>query len=210
MNAFQRLQAAQSKQPDQAAAPIEAEYIEKLASACEYAAGEVIGMSIASNKTSLPTHTYTRQPTALEKVAQAAPAPDLMARLLREKLASKQKVAEVQVARNNENIVANILARFTKDIDANLIVRDKQVYEVEPTTVNPVAATNNKSVDAVAALAGTSLSDVLEAAQTANGTSDSAAAGSTKTAGAQGKGPLTVGAATNRLRDRVLGRAAGK
>jgi hypothetical protein len=209
MNAFQRLQAAQGKQSQQAEMPVDAEYIEKLASACEHASKAIISTSITADKT-VPAHSYPSQPVHAEKTAQAAAAPDLMARLLREKIASKQKTADSHAAHNDGNVVASILAKFAKDTGADLVVREKRVFEAPAAQVAPSAPEPNQAVDNVAALAGTSLADVLEAAQTANGTSDSAATGSTKTAGAQGKGPLTVGSATDRLRAVVMRQSAGK
>ena len=209
MNAFQRLQAAKSQRTEQAPATVEAEYIEKLASACEYAAAQVIGKSITGDKEPLPVHNYVPQPSFVEKVAHKAPAPDLMAKLLREKIAYKQAAEQEEAVKNSDSVVAGILARFAKIPNAEATARDKQVFTVEPSTVNPVAHETN-SVDAVAALAGTSLSDVLEAAQNASEAGASATASSVKTASAQGKGPLTVGAATSRLRERLVRRAASK
>jgi hypothetical protein len=216
MSALQKLLAAKKAQTtEKVAAAIEPEYITKLASACEYAAQVISGKYIADSEQKVE-HTYTQKTPVAEKLASVAK-PDFLTDKLREKVAFHQEQEQKAYVEDTRNIVANIISRFAKNDGVEYTSREKNHIEVdtpsalvvaEETSSNPEMG--NSSVDVVAATAGTRLSDVLAAAQSANGAGESATIVGTKTAGAQGKGPMAVGAATNRIKARLMSQAGGK
>lgn len=204
MSALQNLLNKHSKQQVAVAPAVDDQFVEKLASACEYAAEQLAGKVFADNK-GLPSHSYQHTATPQEKVASVAPN-SIASRILKEKVAKNTAVVAEDAVQSSRGIVANLLARFSAHVpEAEVTTHSRVEIEV------PMTSPETESVDAVAANEGTRLSDVLEAAQSANGTRESTAvSGSTKTAGVQGKGPMAVGAATNRLRERLLSQAGGK
>lgn len=215
MSALQKLLAAKKAQTtEKVAAAIEPEYITKLASACEYAAQVISGKYIADTEQKVE-HVYTQKTPVQEKLASVAK-PDFLTNKLREKVAFKQDLEQKAYVEDTRSIVANIISRFAKTDSMEFSSREKNHVEVDFPSAHAAAeevisspAMGNDSVDVVAATAGTRLSDVLAAAQSANGTGESATTVSTKTAGAQGKGPMAVGAATSRIKARLMSQAGG-
>ena len=209
MSALQKLLAAKKAQAETTS--VEPEYVMKLASACDYAAQLIANKQLADEIEA--KHNYTPKANPVEKVASVNS--NLLANKLREKLAFKQEQAQQYEVENTRSIVSNIISRFAKSDNVEYTQRGAHYVEVDtPSQLADVEIPQRPeegkdSVDVVAAMSGTRLSDVLAAAQSANGTSESATAGSTKTAGAQGKGPMAVGAATNRIRARLMSQAGG-
>ena len=209
------------------------EYIEKLASACEYAAKNIA--PVITHDTPVPVGTgYVRTELPREKVAHAVSQPGetpgaFLARGLREKVALRTAAfgdAEREATRGVvQNILGRLLAGRETPAQTSTIVDslpqtgtsvedlDGPAVELEaPAEVQDLHA--SETVEAVAAVPSSSLADVLAAAtrqvQVADGTSESTVpATATKTAGARGKGPMAIGEATNRLRGKLLSHAGG-
>lgn len=213
------------------------DYIEKLASACEYAANNLdtaISTDITRNISYTPEVVYTQR----QEISGSS---DFLLGKLKEKIARRQEIFVANDQAQSAQVVQNILSRLARDKDVVKVVEDTSGTTGAPTeTVQAVEEYDSQSridesvsqrrIDDVVALPHTSLTDVLEAVKnSANGAvaethgmstqgvhtgmnSGVHTAGETstsqespvKTAGARGKGPEAIGAAANRLRDKLL------
>lgn len=199
------------------ATKVDPAYVEKLASALEYA---------ADNYDLVP------EPRQVTQYVQSTPHKvdgQLLGRLLREKVAEKQQATVAQTSKVNETIISNILSRVRATgeapqaaeldsyVDINNSTDDEPSYvPVEEDPIELAAGRNTQEPDNtpndVALPASATLADLMASVSTggAKGTSDSAAADSqatsTKTASARGQGPLlarTDGDVLRRLRERT-------
>ena len=181
----------------------QAEYIEKLASALEYAADAGISQNTATTYVQQRPHTTN---------------PDGLASRLREKIAFKQEQTKQQEQGETKSALERIIGRLNpapNDTVSDRIVEVQEVDDPLETVIAEAAAEAAPAavvehVQQVAAIPSASLADVLQAATSAaveaKGTSDSASSAaadsaesvedraieSAQTASASGKGPVTV------------------
>lgn len=203
---MQKLAAAQSRD----------EFIEKLASALNFAADSIL---------------QNIEPTGpqYQQAHGVTPDRERLAHQLREKIARKSEVQVETAGANNREALQRIVARLQQTTPDEHDGGSARSYEQE---VDPIEQaiqqaareaqepeSHHEHVQQVAAMPSASLADVLEAALEAKGTSDSAerqtrsaetpmerAVESAKTASANGKGPVTVGQGSEAIKAALAAR----
>lgn len=185
------------------------EYIEKLATALEFAADDII------------RNTAAPAPTGYAPRAPIEVGSDRLVARLREKIALKQSSEQAAVKDETQSALQRIIGRLNETVDPIT-----EVAEIDDPIETAIAQAAEESpavvehVQQAAALPSASLADVLTAALEAKGTSDSASAvaddssesvaaratESAKTASASGKGPVTVEAGSKSFKDALAAR----
>ena len=164
------------------------DYIEKLAAACDYAANSLGATpDITRNIANITEQVYVQK----QEITGTS---DFLLGKLKEKIARRQETFVANDQAQSAQVVQNILSRL----------REKQ--EVEE-VVEQAPTETVQAVEDIVALPHTSLTDVLEAVKANThiaGEASTSQETPVKTAGARGKGPEAIGAAANRLRDKLL------
>ena len=191
------------------------EFLEKLASALNYAADDIL------RNTAEPAQPY-------QAVRSIVPDRERLALQLREKIARKAEVQSESVTTGNREALQRIVARL-QAAPAEQDGGSAQSFEQDDDPIEqaitmaaqeaPESVVVDEHVQQVAAMPSASLADVLEAVREAKGTSDSAeqplqpvetlaerAVESAKTASASGKGPVTVGQGSEAVRAALAAR----
>lgn len=198
---------------------IDAEFVEKLAHALDYAAATFVA------DVRVPAQAqYEQRPDSLqEKVASSPLTSSLLATMLKQKIAEKQNTVYADQAGHDKAVLQNIISRISTITEnkTSSAPADEPAVEVEE-EVDPVEQAYNASNEADSNESSTpdageavnkaaedpqmSLAAVVRTALDAKGNSESGSNQPVKTASARGKGPMAIADATNLLKEKLRSR----